>query len=1071
MVSTEVDVVNRINDIWNEVITMSDQFVSRGELIRLDTAETVALQDSFQYTTAISMYSLERLVYNPDEGIIDKLINVYSAMHGMNASVFIILHGDSDGQAEFYVGCRNRGISKSSGEMLQRSFEGNFPGIRLNNVNKEEVLDRLIPCETYHRKNVVSLSVSPNFRKENYEKNIMSYLQGIDKFIESMKGQDYTAVLLAEPVSTGDADVRKQSYEQILMELSKYSKLSVAYNESNSMAINESLSAGVTKNITESITNSVSTNTSKSIGKTRGRNHSTNVGFFGISGSNGRNRAKTVTKTDGRTDTDSNSHSESHSVSVNSTQGTTATESQGVTYTINVENRHISNIISKLEYELDKLENAESYGLWDAAAYIISEDDKTALMGANSLRSLMLGEDSEKARSFINIWDNSCESFNNGSTSEVLRFIHYGVHPVFRKEIQNGEIVAEHYVTPALSVKGDVLPAFLGLPMKSVPGITVLKMAEFGRNVVTDDCPEQSVRKLSMGEVVYMGKTDNTRVNLSANSLSGHTFVCGAPGSGKSNTVYKMLYELARFEKGTMKDKAADGSEYGKVHFLVIEPAKGEYKYEFARMTDINIFTTKANECEMLRINPFEFPYEDISVTDHIESVKNVVSACWSLTAAMPAILSNALEQAYVRVGWDLKNSIYIGPGDVVFPGFEDVMAVLPEIINSSNYSADAKGDYTGALVTRVESLLRGTAGNVLCKTCTVPDSVLFDENTIIDLSSAGSSEVRALIMGVLVTKLATYRKVTAKLSNYPLRHVTVLEEAHNLLPRIDTQTSAETANVQGRTVEIISAAIAELRTYGEGFIIVDQTPHNVADAAISNTSTKIIMRLPDEDDIISSGSSVGLTEEQRRYIPMLPQGHAIIKQGNWIDPLVVLVDRAPDLYLSRRLPVHSYDSLKVFRGIVIEYWLKIAKRTKKMLNIPAIEKNKFLDIVDKQFDVAIYQRERCKHIWNIYCRMDMVHREKSLFKFIIEVLDIRDGISFCKPQLTVQPSNLGAPDGVFLQELNQWNDRMKALLDKYVDCDTILKEEILQMMYQYCYVVKPTKLHCLCGTAMLSII
>lgn len=1071
MEGTEVDVVDRISNIWNEVINTSNQFASRGELIQLDTMDVVELKESFQYTTAISMYSLERLVYNPDEGIIDKLINVYSSMHGMNASVFTIIHGDTSGQTEFYIGCRNRGTAQSSGEMLQRSFEGNFPGIRLNAAKKEEVLERLIPCDTYSRKNVVSLSVSPNYRKENYEKNVMSYFQGIDKFIESMKGQEYTAVLLAEPVSSVDADFKKQGYEQILMELSKYSKISVAYNESNSEAISESLSTGVTKNITESIANSVSTNTSKSVGKTRGSGHSAGVGFFGLSSSNTRNRAKTETKTSGTTETDSNTHSESQSTSENSTNGTTSTNSQGVTYTINVENRHIQNIISKLEYELDKLENAESYGLWDAAAYIISEDDKTALMGANSLRSLMMGEESEKARSFVNFWDNSSESFNNGRTSEVLKFIHYGVHPVFRKAICNGDGVLEHYVTPALCVKGDVLPAFLGLPMKSVPGVTVIKMAEFGRNIVTDDCPGSSVRQLSVGEVVYMGKKDNTRVNLSANSLAGHTFVCGAPGSGKSNTVYKMLYELVKFERGTLKDKADDGSEHGKVHFLVIEPAKGEYKYEFARMKDINIFTTKTNECEMLRINPFEFPYEEICVTDHIESVKNVVSACWSLTAAMPAILSNALEQAYVRVGWDLRNSIYIGSGEVKYPGFEDVMAVLPDIINSSSYSAESKGDYIGALVTRVESLLRGTAGNVLCKNCTIPDSVLFDENTIIDLSSVGSSEVRALIMGVLVTKLATYRKVTAKLSNYPLRHVTVLEEAHNLLPRINTQVSSESDNVQGKSVEIISAAIAELRTYGEGFIIVDQTPHNVADAAISNTSTKIIMRLPDEEDVLTSGSSVGLTEEQKRYIPMLPQGHAIIKQGNWLDPLVVLVDRAPTTYRSRRLPIHDYDSLKSFRGEVIGRWIKIARRTKNMTSIPSIEKNNFIEYVDKQFDVAIYQRERCKHMWNIFCDMNNTKREQLLFKFIIEVMDIRNGIVFCKPQLSSIPKNLGAPSGVFLKELNQWNDRMKELIDKYVDADDVLKGEILTLIYQYCYIVKPSKLHSICATAMFSII
>jgi hypothetical protein len=43
----------------------------------------------------------------------------------------------------------------------------------------------------------------------------------------------------------------------------------------------------------------------------------------------------------------------------------------------------------------------------------------------------------------------------------------------------------------------------------------------------------------------------------------------------------------------------------------------------------------------------------------------------------------------------------------------------------------------------------------------------------------------------------------------------------------------------------MISNSIAEMRTYGEGFIIVDQSPAMVAQSAITNTNTKTRKRFP----------------------------------------------------------------------------------------------------------------------------------------------------------------------------------------------------------------------------------
>ena len=104
------------------------------------------------------------------------------------------------------------------------------------------------------------------------------------------------------------------------------------------------------------------------------------------------------------------------------------------------------------------------------------------------------------------------------------------------------------------------------------------------------------------------------------------------------------------------------------------------------------------------------------------------------------------------------------------------------------------------------------------------------------------------MIMGMLVIRLQEYR-MKAEAMNLPLQHVTVLEEAHNLLRRTSAVQTEDGANLLGKSVEMIANSIAEMRSYGEGFIIADQSPGLLDISVIRNTNTKIILRLPEAGD------------------------------------------------------------------------------------------------------------------------------------------------------------------------------------------------------------------------------
>lgn len=530
--------------------------------------------------------------------------------------------------------------------------------------------------------------------------------------------------------------------------------------------------------------------------------------------------------------------------------------------------------MKKIEEQLERIHLWESYGLWESCAYFFSNEIAVSVLAATTYKALMTGEKSGIENAHVNVWNAAEQQTSN--IQMIMNHVKYLVHP--SAQILISEQYKKQFVTPTSMVSGSELSLLLGLPRKSVVGVAVQEMAEFGRAVVYENkLPKKTI---NIGNIYHMGiEEKDTSVQMNLDMFSSHCFITGSSGSGKSYATYNLLDRLLS----------------NHIKMLVIEPAKGEYKMVFGKLDKVNIFTTDANTYRLLRINPFQFP-EKIHILSHIEQVMQIFNASWPLYAAMPAILKEAVVNAYVKCGWDVQNSIWIkGVSDHKYPVFEDVLATLPEIINTSDYSADSKGDYKGALLTRVQAMTTGINGLIFRKSEGIEDKVLFDENTIIDLSEVGSEETIALIMGVLIMRLNEHRKSQRKTGTFfghdsGINHVTVLEEAHNLLKRTSKDQNQEGANMVGKSVEMISNSIKEMRTYGEGFLIIDQSPLAVDSSVVENTATKIIMNTPSKEACEELGNALSLKEEQTKELSRLNVGVAAIMQKGWMNPVLMKV-------------------------------------------------------------------------------------------------------------------------------------------------------------------------------------
>ncbi len=653
------------------------------------------------------------------------------------------------------------------------------------------------------------------------------------------------------------------------------------------------LSDTISKTLTSGISDSTAVNTSKS--KNRGTNETET---FGTSTQYGTNSAY------------STSFNFGHAETITNTFGT----SQGVM--LQSQNLMIVNMMERIKKQIKRIDECESVGMWNCAAYFLSNTLAISERAASTYRSLISGENTGVERSAVNTW-------TAPETVSVLKdYLTNYCHPKFE--------YGTDYVSAASLLSTNELAIEMGLPRKSVNGLPVIEHAVFGQQIVTNDvigtCEDGPC--ITLGNIYHLNTKTDVPVTLDTKSLTMHMFVTGSTGAGKSNAVYHILDELSRCDRLPRYDDNENDNEDNdnsdnqaenenkpseKVKYLVIEPAKGEYKNHF---TDVPVYQTTPGHGEMLKLNPFSFPSE-VHIQEHIDRLAELFNVCWPMYAAMPAVLKDAIIRAYESAGWDMNRSENTVDARL-FPNFADVLREIDVVVRKSDYSRDTSSDYKGSLKTRLRSLTNGINGIVFSGR-EIPPEELFDENAIVDLSHVGASETKSLIMGVLVLKLQEYRMSQKIEADSGLRHVTVLEEAHNLLRKTSTEQGQESANVQGKSVEMLTNSIAEMRTYGEGFIIVDQAPNLLDTAVIRNTNTKLIMRLPEGTDREITGRSIALDEKQMHELSKLPQGVAAVYQNNWQEAVLCKLKKYTSLPAQKQAEVSkdTYDEKKTLKRLL----------------------------------------------------------------------------------------------------------------------------------------------------------
>lgn len=358
-----------------------------------------------------------------------------------------------------------------------------------------------------------------------------------------------------------------------------------------------------------------------------------------------------------------------------------------------------------------------------------------------------------------------------------------------------------------------------------------------------------------LGHLLHEGQA-GPPASLPLSALNRHVLVVGAPGSGKTTSVHTLLYSLWR-----------DHS----IPWLAIEPVKTEYRslIKAPGMDALRIFTLGQEDVAPLRLNPLA-PPPGVPREEHMSAVMASFTAALPLDPPLPSLLEEAIDRTYENAGWDYDTTAEDG---VAPPTLRAVIPAYEDVVRSHGYSQEIRDNLTAAISARLTTMMRGARGRLLDTMESVDWEPLMQVPVVIELDSIRNPEEKAVLAAFVLDRVRAAAKHRGSTSG-ELRHVTVFEEAHQLLARIEGP--AESA--RATAIRAFCDDIAELRALGEGFVVSDQRPSALADAAVANTGTRILHRLESAADrnIVLADLDVGETDAQAAA--RLTRGEALLR-------------------------------------------------------------------------------------------------------------------------------------------------------------------------------------------------
>lgn len=794
--------------------------------------------------------------------------HVLAATHDPGHAVVMLLHGSS-GRHRLYFGSRRQaGAGARSTEDFLSAQEGalrsHLPGLRLGDLSMldaEEMPEAAAMLQTAPAQALVTGIPSRRAAHAAFEP------QGLDQIVRAVGNQDYALMLVAEPLEPQVIDATLDACRHLKGEVHAYIRRTITRSKGGSESTSSTEAerdekwAGKLPYFLYGLAAFAHLASPLAPGVLSGVGgvfQMAGMMSFGHVSRQGRSSARQVTTGENWTDTGG----------------------------VELLDANAEACEQLLQRHIDRLQSARSGGWWRTAVYLSAESDAALHAVGGALRGMAAGD---------------------ATHLEPLRTIFLPDH-ILRPCVERGRVLSllppapggdEHAASSghplgapfdalATCVNSDELSVLFNLPRREIPGLPMRDQSEFSLSA-----PAPTKDSIRLGSLEDSMGRDIGPLTVTSASLNRHVFVTGITGYGKTNTCMKILLEAY--------------DRFG-VPFLVVEPAKAEYRrliWSERLKGNISVFTVGGG-VSPFRLNPLA-PVPGVPLGRHIDMLKAVFNASFPMFAGMPYVLEEALLEVYAERGWSLYTSenAYLDrrAGDdergALTPSLEDLHDKIDVVLERKKYGQEIHRNMGAALRSRLRSLMVGNKGLALNTRRSIPLEEIFARPAVIELQNLGDDEEKAFVMALVFVLLYQYAEVRQR--DLPaedrggLQHLTLIEEAHRLLQATRGAASAESGDPRAKAVSMFTDMLAEMRAYGEGFVIADQIPTKLAPETLKNSNLKIIHRLASPDDRQAAGDCINLTDWQKRHLNNLPPGLAVVHDERIGEAVLTRIDLVKD--------------------------------------------------------------------------------------------------------------------------------------------------------------------------------
>ena len=318
-----------------------------------------------------------------------------------------------------------------------------------------------------------------------------------------------------------------------------------------------------------------------------------------------------------------------------------------------------------------------------------------------------------------------------------------------------------------------------------------------------------------------------------------HVGIFGQTGRGKTNAMLHLLQELRK----------------RKIPWLVFDWKRAGYRDLISVSDDIHIFTV-GRDVSPFYLNPLIPPPGVDNITWYKQFIQ-CISHAYFLGHGCEIILQDVIGK--------------------------DTVTLIDILRKLQTYPAKwRKLQWLQSTERAVKALCYGGISNVLNVKANPPIRQWLNRNTVFELDALTESEAKFFV-NIVMSQIHLYRK---EHRHTGLQHVSVIEEAHNVLKK-------ETEHVEAKSV--MDKIFREIREYGESMVIIDQMPSTLLDSAIANTATQITLSLKHSNDVRAAGNAMLLDRDEQLFLGKLPIGTAIVKlQNRWHAPFMVKLPYVP---------------------------------------------------------------------------------------------------------------------------------------------------------------------------------